>query len=131
MSNPVVATYVVAVENPIPAGGNGIPTNTITGGSPGSDCPAASNCTTSNPTAGYTIVKTTSAGTGPVAAGSTLTYTLALTNTTSVALPAVTVTSSAQPTFCGTQLRSDSECAARERIVRPRERRFHGGMGAN
>ena len=39
--DPMIATYVVAVDNPIPATGNGILNNVVTGGSPGSNCPRA------------------------------------------------------------------------------------------
>ena len=63
-SNPIVATYVVRVDNPIPATGNGLLNNVVSGGSPGGDCPAAASCETSNLTAGYTVVKTDSAGIG-------------------------------------------------------------------
>ena len=83
----------MAVDNPIPATGNGVLNNVVTGGQAGGNCPGAASCSVSNSTGGYTIVKTSSVANGaPVAAGSTLTYTLAITNTTSVALPTVTVT---------------------------------------
>ena len=83
---------MVRVDNPIPVTGNGLLNNVVSGGSPGGDCPAAASCETSNLTAGYTVVKTDSAGAGAVAAGSTFTYTLTITNTGSVAFPSVTVT---------------------------------------
>ena len=63
-SNPVVATYVVHVDNPIPATGNGVLNNVVTGGQAGGNCPGARSCAVSNSTGGYTIVKTSSVANG-------------------------------------------------------------------
>jgi uncharacterized repeat protein (TIGR01451 family) len=84
-------TYTVTVNNPDT--GDHTLTATVTSATPGSNCPAASTdprCTTTTPIAGLTIVNTANASTA--IPGSTIAYTITITNTGQVPYDGATVT---------------------------------------
>jgi uncharacterized repeat protein (TIGR01451 family) len=74
----ITITYSVTVNDPDT--GDNVLDNAVVPTSPGGSCDAAAECTTSTPVQSYTVAKT-SAPTGSVLPGGTVTYTVTVTNT--------------------------------------------------